>query len=123
MKIIEAITQSRDVKPSQYSDDVYVRWLSDLDGRIYEEVIKLHENTDDITHGPYNPDEDMDTVLMVPEPYADVYVKYLAAQVDYHNAEFARYNNSMVMFNMALYAFSSWYTRNNMPKQKHYVRI
>ena len=79
--------------------------------------------TVEIPHGPYDPEQDMDTVLMVPEPYSDVYVKYLAAQIDYHNAEFARYNNSMVMYNMALTAFADWYNRTHMPLQNNYISV
>lgn len=57
---------------------------------------------------------------MVPNPYDDLYIKYLMAQVDYHNAELARYNNSMVMYNIALSDFANWYNRSHRPKQTHY---
>lgn len=120
MKISEAIAQLRSIKENQYDDETLVRWLSDVEGRIYEEVIKWHEDTDDIAHGPYSPDGDMDTALMVPNPYDDLYIKYLMAQVDYHNAELARYNNSMVMYNIALSDFANWYNRSHRPKQTHY---
>lgn len=123
MKVIEAITQLQAVKENQYDDETIIRWLSDLDGIIYEEIIKWHEETDEITHGPYDPDTDMDTVLMVPDPYSDVYIKYLSAQVDYYNAELARYNNSMVMYNMALSSFADWYNRNHSPKHDKIIRI
>lgn len=70
---------------------------------------------------PYDPELDMDTVLLVPEPYSNLYVKYLAAQVDYFNGELARYDNSMTLFNAALSAFADWYNRNNMPRQDNYI--
>lgn len=123
MTILEAITQIQAVKENQYDDETIVRWLSDVDGIIWNEVIKWHEGSEDIEHGPYDPAEDMDTVLMVPEPYSDVYIKYLAAQVDYYNAELARYNNSMIMYNVALSSFADWYNRNNAPKQDSIIRI
>ena len=76
-------------------------------------------------HGftPYDPEKDMDTVLIVPEPYSGVYIKYLCAQVDYYNGESSRYANSMIMFNMALSAFADWYNRTHMPKQDNYVQF
>jgi len=122
MTILEAITQVRAIKPNQYDDTTLVKWLSDLDGLIYNEIVKWHEGTDDVSHGPYGA-SDMNTVLLVPEPYSDVYIKYLSAQVDYNNAEFARYNNSMVMYNTALSAFADWYNRNNMPVQNSSIAL
>lgn len=130
MTIMSVITLLQSVKPHQYDDATVVRWISDVEGLLYKEIVCGHEmpvdeegNLVEITHGPYNPETDMDTVLMVPEPYSDVYVKYLAAQIDYHNAEYARYNNSMVMYNMALSAFADWYNRNHMPLQNNYISI
>ena len=123
MTISEAITQLQAVKENQYDDETLVRWISDLEGILYEDVVKNHEGSEDIQHGRYSVDTDMDTTLMVPEPYSDIYIKYLMAQVDYHNAEMQRYTNSMIMYNVALDAFASWYNRNNMPLQPSYLRI
>lgn len=123
MTISEAITQLQAVKENQYDDETLVRWISDLEGILYEDVVKNHEGSEDIQHGRYSVDTDMDTVLMVPEPYSDIYIKYLMAQVDYHNAEMQRYTNSMIMYNVALDAFAGWYNRNNTPLQPNYLRI
>ena len=65
----------------------------------------------------------MDTVLMVPDPYSSLYIKYLTAQIDFYNNEIARYNNSMAMFHVALSAFVDAYNRTHMPKQDNYIRI
>ena len=64
-----------------------------------------------------------DTVLLVPEPYSELYLHYLCAQVDFHNAETLRYANSMQMFSAALTQFANWYNRTHMPMQRSYVRI
>lgn len=122
MTVLEAITQLRALKPNQYDDGTLVGWLSNLDGLLYNEYVKWHEGAEDIPHGPYDPERDMDVVLLAPEPYADVYSKYLAAQVDYYNGEPARYNNSMIMYNMALSAFADWYNRSHLPRQAHFVK-
>lgn len=155
MTLIEAIAQARAVKPNQYDDATLVRWISELDGKIYEEYIKgsivpeapepapepvVPEEPDtgaDIPAvepepepepekpfpWPYDVEADMQTVLLVPEPYSDVYIKYISVQVDYYNGESERYANSMIMFNMAQDAFSAWHNRNNMHRQDYYVRI
>jgi hypothetical protein len=122
MTISEAITQLQAVKENQYDDATLVRWISDLEGVLYEDIVKNYDGGEDVPHGPYTA-ENMETELMVPEPYADIYIKYLAAQVDYYNAESARYTNSMIMYNMALDAYGNWYNRNHLPKQRAFVRF
>ena len=117
MTINDAIAKVDALKPNTYEDAVKVSWLSDLDGRIYLECIRTHEGGEDVVMPAYDDAVDMDTELLVQEPYSDLYVKYLAAQIDYHNAEFGRYGNSMVMFNASLDDFYSWYTRTHMPIQ------
>lgn len=139
MKIQEALTQLRKVKPNQYDDGTLVRWLAALDGKIYNDIIvwheqpKAHEPEEENGEAPvpqiydgfraYDPVDDMETELLVNAPYDDLYIKYLGTQVDYHNAEWARYNNGMMMFNMALSEFADHYNRTHMPKQDNYVSI
>ncbi len=117
----EVIANIRSIKPSEYEDATLVRWLSDLDGQIYNDVISWHEGADSVAHGPYTADL-MDTILLVPSPYTDIYMQYLKAQIDSENAEVTRYNNDMLMFNMTLRAFSAHYNRTHMPKQDHYFK-
>lgn len=121
MTVFEAITRLNTLKPSQYDEDTLVSWLSELEGLIYNEIIKWHESGEEFL--PIDPEADMDRELLAAEPYDDVYLKYLMAQVDFHNGEFTRYNNSMIMYNTALSAFADWYNRNNMPKQESEVRL
>lgn len=64
-----------------------------------------------------------DTVLVVPDPYSELYVHYLSAQIDYSNGEMSRYANSLSMFRAALDEFSNRFNRTHMPVQKAYVRI
>lgn len=121
MTINEVITQLQAVKENQYDDATLVRWISDLERTLYNDIIKGREG-DGMPPEPYDVDSDMDTELLVPDPYSDIYIKYLSAQVDYHNAETARYTNSMIMYNLELDAFSSWYNRTHMHRQDNYVR-
>jgi len=121
MTINEAITRADRVKPNQYETAEKVRWLSTLDGKIRREMMAWHEGAD----GPfaaYDPDGDLDVPLLVPEPYDELYMHWLFAQVDYHNNEIDRFNNCMVMFNMAYATFADWYNRTHRPRQEHFVR-
>lgn len=59
----------------------------------------------------------MERELLIPFPHDDVYLKWLGARIDYHNGEFERYNNAMVMFNVEYQSFLASYNRAHMPRQ------
>lgn len=119
MKIQDAISDVNALKPSQYDDMRMMKWLSDLDMKIWDETISWHENASE------RPAEytDKETTLLVVEPYSELYIMYLSAQVDYWNGEYGRYNNSMAMFNTKLDEFARWYNKTHMPKQDVYIEV
>ena len=116
MTIIEAINYIDVLKPNTYSQTEKVRWLSRLDGRVKKEIIDTHEVGEDVVFSEYTDETPLDTVLLIPHPYDEVYALWLEAQIDYANAEYARYNNSISMFNTSYAAFENYYNRNHMPK-------
>ncbi len=63
---------------------------------------------------------DMSTTLLVDEAYADLYVDYIFAQIDYNNQELDRYNNSMFMFNSKYADFKNYYNRTHKIKSTNY---
>lgn len=117
MTIHEAIAQVDRVKPNQYETAEKVRWLARLDGLLASEIMSGREGAPE-GFAAYDPDGDLDAALLVPEPYTEIYGAYLCAQIDYHNGELARYNNSMVTYNMALSAFADWYNRTHRAAQR-----
>ena len=114
MTIIEAINKIDSLKPNAYTQTDKIRWLSLLDGRVKEEVIDTHEGAENITFNGYN-DEELETELLIPYPYDEVYTLWLEAHIDYANNEYGRYNNSIAMFNATYSEFERWYNRNHMP--------
>lgn len=123
MTIAEAIAQCDAMKPNQYSEAQKVAWLSNLDGMIKLEVIDTHEGGDLIEFTPYGALTDLDTTdLLVSEPYADLYTKWLFAMIDFNNAEFTRYNNSMMMFNSAYGNYATYYNRTVLPLSTYNIR-
>ena len=116
MKILEAITKIDTLKPNSYTQDEKIKWLSTLDGIIKTEIIDTHEGGEGIVFNGYESDTSLDTELLVPSPYCDLYIRYLEAQIDYANAEYGKYNNSMSMYNSAYSSFERYYNRTHMPK-------
>lgn len=123
MTILEALEQVRELKPNQYSDEVLVGWLSELDGRLWQNVFCHYEDGHEAgCPMPYTA-EDMERVLLVPHPYTELYVTYLCAKVDYLNAEYERYNNGIILFNAQEQAFMDAYNRGHMPKQDAVITV
>lgn len=119
MTIAEAINRVDALKPNQYPLEDKVYWLSQLDGQIYEEIIKTHEDSPITEFTGYNNETDTTAQeLLVPAPYNDIYPLWLEARIDYSNAEYGKYNNSITMFNVAYSNYASYYNRTHMPVQK-----
>jgi hypothetical protein len=114
MTINDAITEIDTIKPNQYPDELKVRWLSVLEGKIIDEIILTHQLAEVVEFNGYSID-DMDTELIVPDTYSDVYIYYLQAMIDATNNEGTRYSSSMQQFNAAWQDFANYYNRNNMP--------
>jgi hypothetical protein len=116
MTIIEMITDVDALKPNGYEQPYKVQWLSQLDLRVKQDIIDTHEGGEDVPFSGYTDDTPIDTELLIPHPYNDVYRYWLEAQIDYANGEYTKYNNSMSMFNTAYSAFERYYNRTHMPK-------
>lgn len=120
MTLIEAINRIDSLKPNGFLQEDKVRWLSNLEGSIKSEIIDKHEGAENVTFNGYNESTNLNTVLLVPAPYDDVYVRYLEMQMDYTNGEYARFENSVTMYNNAYSAFERHYNRTHMPLGKNF---
>lgn len=115
MTISEAITRTDAVKPNGYTQREKIFWLSTIDSIVKTEIIDTHEGARGISFSGYTEDTPVSTVLLIPAPYDEIYVRYLEMQIDYANNEYGKYNNSMMMYNTAYAAFERYYNREHMP--------
>ncbi len=120
MTIMDALYRIDELKPNSYSQPEKIKWLSSLDGVIKSEIIDTHEGGEDVVFTGYGEDADLTTVLLVPAPYDDIYLRWLETQIDYTNGEYGKYNNSIAMYNAAYTAFANYYNRTHMPKGKKF---
>jgi hypothetical protein len=118
MTIIEAINRIDAVNPNNYTQPEKVAWLSTLDGVIKKEIIDTHEGAEAVTFNGYNEETPLDTELIVPAPYDEVYLFWLQSKIDYWNYEMGKYNNSIAMYNTAYSAFEKAYNREHKPISK-----
>lgn len=116
MTIGEAIAKINSIKPNTYKSEEKIYWLSKLDGMITEEILHRYCCGESATFDGYTPDTALDTVLLVPSPFDDLYIKWLEAQIDYASGEYSRYNNSITAYNTAFSEYAKNYNRTHMPK-------
>jgi hypothetical protein len=115
MTIAEVISKVDALKPNSYSTEQKVDWLSSLDARVKTQIIDTHESNEPIFFYGYDSKLDLDTELMVGAPYDAMYLRWLEAQIDYHNSEDDRYNNAIMLFNNDYEGYKKYYTRTHMP--------
>lgn len=126
MTVQEILAKVDEIKPNTFDENLKITWLSELEGRIFNDVIltHVHDLVDDEEGNMIEPtfagfDETSENEeLLVPNTYCDLYRNYVFAQMDFANGETDRYNNSMIMFNNSYNDFCNWYNRTHKPIQK-----
>ena len=115
MKINEAISRLDALKFNTYTQSDKVDWLSRLDSMVKNHIIDTHEGAEAVTFTGYDDSTNLDTVLLVPAPYDEMYLRWMEAQIDYHNGEYDKYNNAIIMFNTTFEAYKSYYNGIHKP--------
>ena len=116
MKISEAISRLDSMKHNTYTQSDKIAWLSRLDAMVKKHIIDTHEGSEKVTFTGYDDSTDLQTELLVPEPFDEVYLRWMEAQIDYANGEYDKYNNAMDMFDTAYTGYRNYYNRTHMPK-------
>lgn len=125
MTIREAINRADSTKANQYSDEMKMQWLSELDNRIYNDLFLTHEDNpyadieppeegeeDERLIFPYTDDS---KELLAESPYDVLYPSYIKAKIDETNEEFGKYLNSSAIYNSQYQDYARWYNRSHMP--------
>ena len=119
----EIIDYADRIKPNAFSDEDKVMWMNEIEGRIMREIFLMseadrYEFTKDRVYADENPDR-----VLVEVPYDNIYGLYLAAQIDYANGEYNKYNNTMQAFNAAMIAFTKYFADTYAPADGYYTDI
>ena len=116
MTVNEAILLADRQRPNACAQLDKILWLSELDGRIKNEILDAREGFEDVVFTGYTGVSDGGTTLLAPHPYDCIYAYWLFTKIDFVNGETARFNNSALMFNTAWINLSSYVCRNYPPK-------
>lgn len=115
MTILEALDRVDSLKHNVCTREEKIEWLSRLDNLIVHEVLRTHAGGVQTPYVCYGPETPLDTVLLVSQPFDELYLHYLQAQIDYYNGETERYNQSMGMFRSVYRSFVDYYNRTHVP--------
>ena len=118
MTIIEAINRIDSLIFNTYTQNDKTEWLSRLDSMVMRHIIDNHEGAESIYFSGYTADTPLETVLLAPAPYDEMYLKWLEAQIHYHNGEYDKYNNAILMYNTVFENYAAYYNRTHKPVQR-----
>lgn len=115
MTIQNALERLDSLKYNTYTDGEKITWLDRLDRTVKAQVIDTHEGGETVPFAGYTADTPINTALLIPAPYDEAYIHYLAAQIDFANGEFDKYNAEITMYNTLYTAYAAAYNREHMP--------
>lgn len=115
MTILEAITRLDALLFNTYTQPEKVAWLSKLDTEVKQQIIDTHQGAENVSFSGYTENTPGETVLLVPAPYDEVYLRWMESQIHYYNGEYDKFNAAIIMYNTAFDAFANYYKRNHMP--------
>ena len=118
MTIKEAINRLDALIFNTYTTDDKIQWLSRLDAAVKNQIIDLHEGAGYFGFYGYDNNTDMETELIVPTPFDEVYLRWMEAQIHYHNGEYDKFNAAIIMYNSAFESYASYYNKHHMPITK-----
>lgn len=116
MKINKAITIADELRPgNSYNQKFKIRWLSELDSKVTDEIFKKHEVTKESQFNGYDDKTSSETELLMPDEFSEAYIHWIHAKIDLFNRDEERYQISMAAF-LSIYGdYAKKYNRDNMP--------
>ena len=96
MTISEIIENFDDERTNNVSIITKKRWISQLDLKIWGEILKPRGDKDFYGYGK---EINLDTIVKAPDEYAEIYNLYMNMKLDTMNGEIGRSNNSTLLFN------------------------
>lgn len=122
MTIQEVLTNVDEKKPNAIDDGIKLSWLNEIEETIYKEIILTHEDGEEKKYRTININSDYETELLAESPYSRLYEEYIMSKIDFQNAEWERYNNTVEQFNESYEEYAAYYNRNHMPKKRTRLR-
>lgn len=123
MTLKDAIVKFDTEKSNTIPDELKIGWLSSLDSSVFHTLVLTHENPKNVTFSPYTTETAEDTLLLIPEPFCDIYFHYLSMKSDLYYSDINKYNVDLTLYSSLYLEFERYYNRNYMPKKitNHFI--
>lgn len=125
MTIQEAIDEIDRIKANAFPVEQKISWLNEVDMMVWHEIFLAHVGMPpESKFDGYDQDTNKSTRLLVPWPYTDIYIKYMAAKMDDAYRETGEYEKSSNAFNTAYKVFGDFWRRTHMPiTRRRFIRF
>ncbi len=115
MTLSDAIESFDREHPNNAPFHLKVQWLSQLDHKIYAEILTPRGYGD---FEGYDLETPQNTLLATPDVYSEIYVHYLKMSLDLRNGEIDRFNNNAVLFNRTYKELFDYINRKEAVKKQ-----
>ena len=105
MTVRELLESVDSARPNDICDDIKIRLINDVEGRILCEICKKQPSEVTSLLGE-------DDILSVPEPYSRVYMLYLVSMLELMAGNYSAYSSVSAEFDKAFVEYGKWYLRN-----------
>lgn len=106
------------MRPNALSDDIKLRWINELEGKVQTDVFLL-ASAEVISYTTDDIEDNADKELLVAPPHDKIYYEYLEARIDYANGDYDDYNNTMTVFESFWREFVAWFANTYRPADRH----
>lgn len=145
MTVADIINEYDSDHSNNLTTEQKVRWIRRIESRIKKEIIQthVHDSIDDTLSAMFGEDDEsfvegttlyfgdgaivagddtdkdfgLETKLIVPEPYDELYLYYIDARDAHSHNETARYNAAVSLFNQAYLEYVQYYNRTHKVRQ------
>lgn len=115
MTLSNAITRCTEALGDTAGSDDIIMWLNELEATIISELYQTH-NIPAAKRCSLNTDTPKDTVLLIPDPYSEVYIAHAMMKNDLKLRDMRKYASSAVVFAAAYSSFADWFNRTYLPR-------
>lgn len=99
-----------------------IKWLDRLDRSIFNDLLQYKKDNIETFDG-YDVDDDEDTELLAVEPYDELYVYYVLAQINLIQQEIDFYNNNYAIYEDKYRNYRDFINRTYRTKGRNFIKV
>ena len=115
MTLKQAIQKFDEEYKNTLPEELKIEWINLLDSTVYNDIILTHQNKDTVSFSGYSTTTPHQTVLLIPDPFSDIYIRFLAMKTDLYYSDISKFNNSVILYNSAYIKYQNYYNRKHLP--------